>query len=162
MARNVHFLTAASWDEARLHLTFDPAIPSYTAGRALESLQIHVRDHRMRELPRGDRSLEAHYGSFVFAQSHAEPADARLAAIETSYGSNPSDALIAGREGRVYPLGPDPAPDDVDGRMPAVVVWHDRGRFFLVASTELESPELLRIATSAYPALGTTPAARAP
>ena len=57
---------------------------------------------------------------------------------------------IAGRAGRVYDLGPEPPPGDIDGRSPAVVTWHDRDQFHLVASSTLPSEELIRIAESLY------------
>lgn len=43
-----------------------------------------------------------------------------------------------------------PAPHDPDGRSPAVVAWHDGELFFLIASGELPSDALVRIAESLY------------
>ena len=37
---------------------------------------------------------------------------------------------------RIYELGPEPGPDDIDGRTPAVVTWHDADLFFLVGPQE--------------------------
>jgi hypothetical protein len=68
-----------------------------------------------------------------------------------SYGRDPREARIAGHEARVYELGPEPEPDDIDGGREAVVVWHDVGMFFLVASREMASDELIEIAISLYP-----------
>jgi hypothetical protein len=70
--------------------------------------------------------------------------------VDVSYGASPEEARIAGHEGRVYDVGPEPEPDDIDPRLPAVVTWHDNGMFFLVASGELPPDALLRIAASLY------------
>ena len=53
-------------------------------------------------------------------------------------------------EAMAYELGPEPEPDDIDGRMPAVVTWSDGEIFYLVASGELTVDWLLRIAGSLY------------
>lgn len=45
-------------------LKFRPLEPRHTAGLRLQSIRIHVRDHKLRELSVDDRTLEAHYGSF--------------------------------------------------------------------------------------------------
>jgi hypothetical protein len=50
----------------------------------------------------------------------------------------------------VYELGPEPAPDDVDGRSPAVVAWHDAELFFLLASSETTADALVTIALSVH------------
>ena len=147
---NPHFETATSWRDARRHVIFEPAEPSYTAGGQLQSLAIFVRDHKMRDVPRSDRSLEAHYGRFSFSQSAPGVAEARRLALETKYGLAPQEARIVGREGRAYELGPEPPPGDIDGRPPAVVAWCDGNRFYLVASTELLVDELIRVAASVY------------
>ena len=57
---------------------------------------------------------------------------------------------VSGHEGRIYDLGPLPPPDDIDPRPPAVVVWHDGDMFYMVASDQLESDVLLRVAESLY------------
>jgi hypothetical protein len=49
----------------------------------------------------------------------------------------------------IYELGPEPAPDDIDGCSPAIVTWYDADLFFLVASNT-SSDELVRIAVSLY------------
>ena len=73
---SIHFQTAHSWSAARLMLSFDPLKPEYTAGLRLQSLRVHVCDHKLRELPIGDRTLEAYYGHFVFSQARKGVAEA--------------------------------------------------------------------------------------
>jgi hypothetical protein len=151
MTINPHFETADSWNAAEAMLTFRPVPPKYTAGFELEAIRIYVRDHRQREVTIADRTCEAHYRSFVVSQSRREPAEARRLALEVSYGRNPIVARIFGHDARVYELGPEPAAEDIDGRSPAVVTWHDGDMFFLVASSEMPSNELQKIAMSLYP-----------
>jgi hypothetical protein len=131
-------------------LTFEPRRPRHTAGRDLESLSVFVRDHRQRDLPVEERSLEAHFGTFSVSQSHKGEREARRWVVEISYGRAPREMAVAGHEGRAYDLGPEPPPDDIDARAPAVVVWHDAGMHFLVASGELGVDTLLAIAESMY------------
>ena len=131
-------------------LTFEPLVPRTPAALHSPSLRIHVRDHKLRELPPAERSLEAHYSSFVFTQSRHERAEARRLALSVAYGGQPTDAASAGREARVYELGPPVPPDDIDGRVPAVVVWHDEGMFFLMASGSMTTEALREIANSVY------------
>ena len=150
MTSNVHFATAGSWAAAVAMLTFRPLQPSLTAGFDLQALRIHIRDHRMRELPAGNRTLEAHYGGFVVSQSRMGAAEARRLALIVSYGPAAQEARIAGREARVYELGPEPPFDDIDGRNPAVVTWPDADMFYLVASGEISADTLIRIAASMY------------
>ena len=150
MTNNPHFETADSWQAAEAMLTFRPLSPKYTAGVALQSIQIYVRDHRQREIAIGDRTCEAHYGSFVVSQSRREENEARRLALEVSYGREPIVARILGHDGRIYELGPEPPPEDIDGRSPAVVTWHHGDMFYLVASSEMPSAELLKIAMSLY------------
>lgn len=150
MASNPHFQTVSSWQEAESLLSFRPVTPKHTEGASLQSLSIYVRDHRRRELPIGGRSLEAHYGSFSLSQARHGVEDARRRALELRYGREPHEALICGHEGRVYELGPEPEPDDIDPRSPAVVVWSDGEVLFLIASGSLPSIALLRIAASMY------------
>lgn len=151
MARNDHFETAADWVAAAELVDFEPRRPAFTAGFKLESLAVHVMDHRKRRLPFGARSLEAHYGGFVIDQKRAPSVDeAQRMALSTPYGPAATTVGIAGFEGRSYPLGPEPDPDDIDGRSPAVVVWSDGAMFYLVASDTLDEPTLLRIASSMY------------
>ena len=119
-------------------------------GSRLQSLRIHVRDHRQRDLPVRERTLEAHYGNFVLSQSLPGTEEARRRALSVSYGAAARPASIAGHEGRAYDHGPEPEPGDLDGRMPAVVTWHDGEMFFLIASGELPLAELENIAASLY------------
>jgi hypothetical protein len=150
MTRNLHFETVAGWQQARALLTFDLLEPSDTAGCALKKLEVHIRDHKMRDLAKAERSLEAHYGVFVLTQSWKGDAEARRAALDVSYGPNAREAQILGRDARVYELGPEPPPDDIDGRQPAVVAWHDGAMFYFIASVQLPAVELMRIAASLY------------
>ncbi len=131
-------------------LTFQPLEPAHTAGFRLQAIRIHVRDHKLRELSVGDRSLEAHYGGFVLSQARKGSDEARRLAIDVSYGRDGRDMEVAGRAGRAYELGPIPAEDDIDGRSPSVVVWHDAEMFYLVASDEMSSSDLAKIAVSLY------------
>jgi hypothetical protein len=148
--RNEHFLDVADWQAAAAELTFKPLAPHYSAGRTLQSLAIHVRDHKRRELPLRDRTLEAHYGGFVLSEARTTFADAQRRALETPYGPEPHDVRVAAHAGRSYELGPEVEPDDPDGRMPAVVTWSDGEMFYLVASGELTADMLLRVAESLY------------
>jgi hypothetical protein len=131
-------------------VAFKPVVPKYTAGFALQTIEIHIRDHKQRELAIRERTLEAHYGGFVLSETISAPEDARRRALETSYGPAGSEVLVAGHAGKSYERGPEVAPDDIDGRMPAVVVWSDDEMFYLVASGELEADVLLRVAGSLY------------
>jgi len=151
MTRDLHFEIVPSWEAARARLVFQPLQPGYTAGKRLQSLSIHVRDHKRRELSVAERTLEAHYGAFVLSQSRKGAREARRWALEVSYGLAGRDAQIAGCAARVYELGPEAPPDDIDGRSPAVVAWHDSELFYLVASSEMSAAELMRIAVSLYP-----------
>jgi hypothetical protein len=144
------FESAPTWEAAGTMLTFLPIEPKHTAGFGLQGLRIFVRDHRLREVPMGDRTLEAHYGGFVFSQSRHGVDEARRLALVVSYGRAPRDAQIAGRLARIYELGAEPPPDDVDGRSPAVLTWFDGEMFYLIASTELVAEALLPIAASLY------------
>ena len=76
--------------------------------------------------------------------------EARRLALSTMYGATAKTIQIAGHEGRSYALGPEPEPDDPDGQMPAVVVWHDNDLFYLVASAQLDVNQLVRVANSMY------------
>ena len=66
------------------------------------------------------------------------------------YGQSPRPISVLEHEGRIYDLGPVPPPDDIDPRPPAVVSWHDGAMFYFVASGELESDALLKVAESLY------------
>lgn len=147
---NPHFETAPSWKAARSMLAFQPLEPQHTAGLRLQSIRIHVRDHKLRELSVDDRTLEAHYGRFVVSQARKGVTEAQRLALAVPYGRAGRDAQIAGCAARVYELGPEPPPDDIDGRSPSVVTWHDAEMFYLIASDEMSSDELARIAISLY------------
>lgn len=144
------FQSADSWKDAEALLTFRPLVPPETAGHPLGGLRLFVRDHRQRPLPVEQRTLEAHYGAFVLTQSRPGAREARRQALETSYGSCGFEAKIVGRDGRAYELGPEVPPDDIDGRMPAVLTWHDGDQFYLLASGEMHVDVLIRIATAMY------------
>jgi hypothetical protein len=146
---NPHFRSASSWSEAAELVAFTPRQPS-APGHAAPTLRIHVRDHRHRELPVGQRTLEAHYGDFVVSQAHRGEREASRLALRTRYGSEARTVHVGGHEGRAYTLGPEVPEDDVDGRMPAVVTWADGPVHFLVASGALDVAELLRMAESLY------------
>ncbi|MCP8689864.1 hypothetical protein [Marinobacterium sedimentorum] len=151
MVHNPHFETAADWAQAAALVDFEPRRPAFTAGFALQSLAVHVMDHRKRRLPVSARSLEAHYGGFVIDQKRAScAAQARHLALSRPHGRAPATVQVAGQEGRSYALGPVPESGDIDGRSPAVVVWHEGDRVYLVASDQLEVATLLRIAVSLY------------
>jgi hypothetical protein len=133
-------------------LTFRPIEPGYTAGLRLQAIRIHVRDHKFRELSVNDRTLEAHYGGFVLSQARKRNADEAMhLALVVAYGRAGRDSYVAGHAARVYELGPEPAPDDIDGRSPAVVTWHDAELFCLIASGTMLSDELVKVANSLYP-----------
>ena len=123
MNGQIHFQPAASWKEARRLVTFEPRRPRKTEGLR-PKLRIHVRDHKRRLAPE-DRTLEAYYGPFVLSQSCKGEAEAKRWALDVSFGADPRPATIAGRLGRVFELGPEVPPDDIDSRPPAVVAWHD-------------------------------------
>lgn len=150
MTYNPHFAAVSSWKTARELLAFTPREPKDTAGRALQSLSVHVRDHKRRELAVADRTLEAHYGDFVLSQAWRGADEARRLALDMSYGPAAREARVAGHAARIYELGPVPPPDDIDGRMPAVVAWHDGELFYLIASDRMAADELARIAGSLY------------
>lgn len=56
--------------------------------------------------------------------------------------------LIGKDEAQICELGPEVDPDDVDGRMPAVVAWSVGDMFYLVGSYQLPANALVRIAES--------------
>jgi hypothetical protein len=147
---NPSFASAESLEEAGEELAFTPVEPTYTAGLERQSLSLFVRDYKGRDVPTENRSLESHYGGFMLSQSVHSPAEAERLALEMPYGASPRPGDIAGHPARIYEMGPEPEPDDPDGRMPAVVVWHDDGMLYLVASSQLPTDELVRIAGSLY------------
>jgi hypothetical protein len=148
MVHNPHFAAVGSIDEAETLLTFRPSIPTFTAECELDSIAVFVMDHRRREVPVGDRTVELHYGRFVVSQQCPGPSEARRLALDVSYGPDPIDLQVSGVAGRGYDLGPEVPRDDIDGRSPAVVVWAGADRFNLVASSELRLDVLIEIAGS--------------
>jgi hypothetical protein len=88
--------------------------------------------------------------TFVLSQAWRGVEEARRLALVVPYGTAGCDAQIAGYAARVYEFGPEPPPDDIDGRSPFVVTWHDGEMFYLIASDKLSSGELVRIAGSLY------------
>lgn len=147
---NPHFATVGSWKEAAALLSFRPRELPDRRDYPLHSLSVFVKDHRHREVPVQDRTLEAHYGAFVYTQSWKGEEEARRWTVEVSYGRDPRPLTIAGNEGRTYELGPEPPPEDIDGRMPAVVVWHEGPMHYLLASGQLTVAALLEIAGALY------------
>jgi hypothetical protein len=148
MTSTPHFETAASWKAARAMLNFRPVEPAHTAGFQLQSIQIHVRDHKGRELGRQTGSLEAHYGAFVLTQARKGiPRRGPTPALDVSYGRTARTAQIAGHQARARARAGTP-PGDIDGRRPSVVVWHDGDMFYLIASGEMSSDKLVEIAIS--------------
>jgi hypothetical protein len=147
---SAHFASVPDWTAARAMLVFQPLERRQIAGYSLRSIRIHMRDHKLRDLPIEERTIEAHFGAFTLSQARKGLEEARRLALEVSYGGTPRDARVAGRAARVYELGPEPPPDDINGRSPSVVTWHDGGIFFLLASGEMSSGELMQIATSLY------------
>ena len=150
MTENPHFQAVRSFKAARELLTFRPIEPQFTGGHRLQSIRVHLRNHKRRDLPIHDRTLEAQYGAFLFSQSQKGATDARRNAMDIRYGQNWRETRIAGREACVYELGPEPPPDDIDGRSPAVVTWYDGEMFYFLASTELPAEELVGIARKIY------------
>jgi hypothetical protein len=150
MPENPHFASVPDWKAAREMLTFEPRRPTFTAAAPPPTLRIYIRDHKKRELAVGERSLEAYYGKFVVSQSCKGAAEARRLAIDVKYGQEPREAAIGGHPARIYELGPEPPPDDIDPRPSSVVTWHDGDMFFLIASGELPVAELIPIAASMY------------
>ncbi len=146
LADNPHFRPVANWEEAARILGYTPKVPARTAGAELQSLRIYVRDHKLRDVPAEQQSLEARYGEFVFTQVRCSEKEALRQTVEVVYGSDAEKALINGCEARVYELGPEPAPGDIDPRSPAVVVWCEGEMFYLLASDSMKLSELIRIA----------------
>jgi hypothetical protein len=159
MTTNPHFADVPSWTAAHAMLTFRPLELTPKAHRHA-AIRIHILDHKMRELPPEQRTLEARYDGFNFSQSRRGVAEAERLALRTSYGAVGHDARIGGRDARIYELGPEPPPDDVDGRSPSVVAWCDAEMFYLLSSLELPASALLDIAMSLYPPKGTTKGTR--
>lgn len=154
MTDNPHFEKVPSIQAAGRLVSFAPLELNYTAGFGLESVSVHVRDHKNREVGIADRSVEAHYGAFGFAQSRHAAGEAQRLATSVSYGLVGNPVEIGGCPGQIYELGPEPEDDDIDGRAPAVVTWHDGELFYLLASDQLTSAELRNIAGRVYHSKG--------
>ena len=143
MTDNPHFQSVDGWDEAEPRLGFRPLRPSVEPN----VLSIHVLDHKLREV---EPTLEAHFDHFVLSQGLRDPAEAKRLAHQR-YGPDPVEVVIAGHRALAYELGPEPAPDDIDPRPPAVVTWADEGIFVLLASDSMTAIELIEEARSLYP-----------
>jgi hypothetical protein len=141
---NQHFISVDGWAEAAAILGFEPLRPRK---RGL-AFRIHVMDHRNREVA---PTLEVDFDGFVLSQADREPAEAARLAAER-YGPDSRVVSVGNHEALLYELGPEPDPDDVDPRSPAVVTWADGRRFVFVASDRHDAADLLEIATSLYPA----------
>ena len=150
MTHNPHFANAENWQAARAMLRFQPREPKETAGAGLQALRIHIRDHKSRDLPVDGRALEAHYGTFVLSQARRGRREAMRLALEVSYGLESRPTKVGPHLARAYELGPEPDPDDIDGRSPSVVTWSDGEIHYLVASDQLPMVTLQRIANSLY------------
>ena len=150
MVENAHFRAVSDWTAAQAMLTFEPRKPTVPAGLEPARLRIYMRDHKMRELSVGERTLEAFFDGFVLTQSRKGIEEARRLALDVSYGSDRREASIAGHAARAYELGPEPEPDDIDGRQPSVVTWHDGEMFFFLASGDRPVADLIPIAASIY------------
>ncbi len=148
------FVAVADWREGGALIELEPFEPRDTLGLTLHGLRVFVRDHKQREVPLEQRELAADYGEgerrLVVTQARPGPAEARRKALDVRYGASPQPCTVAGREGRIYPLGPPVPDDDIDGRAPAVVVWCDEARLCLVASPCFEAGVLHRVAESMY------------
>lgn len=144
---NPHFRSVKSLSAASRELAFVPVVPTSLPEPSL--IRLFVRDHKQRELPITERSLEIFYDSCVVTQQRAAShEDARSLALERSYGSEPIEADVSGRKAMTYELGPEVPEDDVDGRSAAVVAWAVGDVFHLVASTSTPVAALLTIARS--------------
>lgn len=143
MTDNPHFEDVDGWEEAESRLGFRPLRPEVEPSE----LRIHVLDHKLREV---EPTLEAHFDDFVLSQGLRRPKEAHRMARQR-YGTGPVEVVIAGHDALVYELGPEPAPDDVDPRPPAVVTWADDGLFVLLASDSMTAIELIEEARSLYP-----------
>ena len=101
MNDNPHFEKVASWKAARKLLDFEPLVLGNKKKRRLQSLYVYVRDHKQRELPTGDRSLEAYFDGFVYTQKQSTTAEARRLALSKSYGLEGRDIQVATYPGRL-------------------------------------------------------------
>jgi hypothetical protein len=131
-------------------VSFSPLVLRAPAGRPLKALRVFVRNNRGRWLPKTERTLDAFFEGFAFGQRQYPAKEARRRVSEFMLGRGPVDALIGGCEGRVCELGPEIAPDEIDGRNPAVVVWSDGPMFYLITSSSMSLADLLPIAEALY------------
>jgi hypothetical protein len=155
MATNVHFAQATSWVEAQELVPFDLLTPDFGLGGPT-SISVFVRDHRMRDVPLRERSVEAWFADFVFSQTSREPDEARRLALDVSYGGVARVGSVGPCPATMYDLGPDVPDDDPDGRSPAVVTWHEGEKFYLMASHVLPCADLVRMAATLYGDAGST------
>lgn len=139
---NEHFLKVGSWAEAEEVLGFTPLRPRDEP----RAFRIHVKDHRMRDV---SPTLEVYCDGYVLSQAKRDEAEANRLAAQV-YGPEPIGVLFARHEGVMYELGPEPEPDDVDARQPAVLTWADGALFFLIASDTRPAADLKDIAASLY------------
>jgi len=102
------------------------------------------------ELYVADRTLKAHHGSFVLSQQRKGVRKALRQRLMVPYGIAGCHAQIGGCAARLYELGPEPPPDDIDRRNPSVVTSHDGDMFYLIASDKMRCAELVRITRSLY------------
>ena len=122
-------------------LTFQPLEPKHTAGLRLQSIRIHVRDHKLRELSVDDTTLEEHFGGFVLSEARKSANEARRLALKVPYGRAGRDAQIAGCAPRVYELGPPRLIRGPARRYPLLsALAGTRGRARLIAAPRSASP----------------------
>lgn len=145
MADTPSFESVDDWAEAKSRLGFTPLSPAPEPN----SLRIHVRDHKAREV---EPTLEAHFDGYVLSQARRHPTEARRLAYERRYGVSPEPVDVRGHVAFTYELGPMPDPNDIDPRTPAVVTWADDDIFMFLASDSMRVDELIEVATSLYPA----------
>lgn len=131
-------------------LSFRPIEATRLKAHRLQWIRVWVRDHKMRELPVSGRTVEAGYGPFTLSQAWRGVGEARRHALEVSYGRDGRETHVARCPAKVYELGPEVPPDDIDGRSPSVVTWHDEEIFYFLASYEMASEQLLQIAAALY------------
>lgn len=96
-------------------------------------------------------TLEVYYEGFVLSQALRDPEEAGRMAAER-YGPDPRHVLVGDHPGFLYDLGPEPDPEDIDPRSPAIVTWADGDLFVLLTSESMEANYLLEVAGSLYPA----------
>jgi hypothetical protein len=100
----------------------------------------------MREVP---PTLEVHFDGFVLSQARRDPEEAGRMAADR-FGPDPGRVSVGGHGGFMYELGPEPSPEDIDPRSPAIVTWADGALFVLLASESLGAHDLLDVAASLY------------